>query len=138
VAAAHGVSTGLATLVGLGPHAEVYLDLPGRSAVVARSVVPLGTHLIGRQVLVAQPDDAVVVLGVLLNAEELRPPCERPLTATLDGECIDLSAEKQITLRCGRASIALSAVGKIVIKGAKLLAAASGLHRIRGGAVQIN
>ena len=41
-------------------------------------------------------------------------------------------------LNRGKASIVLAEDGKVIIKGAKFLATASGLNRIKGGAVQIN
>ena len=55
-----------------------------------------------------------------------------------DGERLVLSAEEEIVLRCGKASITLTRAGKILIHGAYLLARSSGVHRIQGGSVQIN
>jgi Domain of unknown function (DUF6484) len=137
------LSTTVGRLVGVGPKGEPYLDLPAQrlTAVVARSIVALSPAQVGDQVLVSFADNdrgQPVVLGLLHNGVAVPTAPAARTDALLDGERIILTGEKEVVLRCGKASIALSADGKVVIKGAKLLAAASGLHRIRGGAVQIN
>jgi len=55
-----------------------------------------------------------------------------------DGERVVFEADKEIVLRCGKASITLTRAGKILIRGAYLLARSSGVNRIQGGSVQIN
>ena len=55
-----------------------------------------------------------------------------------DNERIELKADKEITLRCGKASITLTRAGKVLIRGAYLLSRSSGVNRIKGGSVQIN
>lgn len=57
---------------------------------------------------------------------------------SLDGKTIQFSAEEQIVLKCGRASITLTKAGKVLIRGAYLLNRSSGVNRIKGGSVQIN
>lgn len=61
-----------------------------------------------------------------------------PDRVELDGEQLVFSAEKEIVLRCGKASITLTRAGKVLIKGAYLLNRSSGVNRIKGGSVQIN
>jgi len=78
------------------------------------------------------PGGEVVVLG---DPATVAPAS---VDAAVDGERVVLTGRREVVLRCGKASIALSADGRVVIKGANLLATSSGLHRIRGGAVQIN
>jgi hypothetical protein len=56
----------------------------------------------------------------------------------VDGERIVLNAEKEIVLRCGKATIMMTRSGKIIIRGAYLLNRSSGVNRIKGGSVQIN
>lgn len=60
------------------------------------------------------------------------------LSVAVDGEPLVLSGKERIELRCGKASIILTAAGKVLIKGAYLSTTAAGTHRIRGGSVQIN
>ncbi len=49
-----------------------------------------------------------------------------------------ITAKKQLTLRCGDASITLTAAGKIIIRGKYIVSRSSGVQRIKGGSVQIN
>ena len=49
-----------------------------------------------------------------------------------------LSADKEIVLKCGKASITLTRAGKILIRGAYLLSRSSGPNRIKGGSIQLN
>jgi hypothetical protein len=58
--------------------------------------------------------------------------------AEADGERLVLTADKEIVLRCGEASITLTKAGKILIKGAYVLSRSSGTNRIQGGSVEIN
>jgi len=44
----------------------------------------------------------------------------------------------QLVLRCGRASITLTAAGKVLIEGAYVSSRSTGVNRIKGGSVQIN
>ena len=58
--------------------------------------------------------------------------------AELDGERLVFTADKEIVLRCGDASITLTKAGKVIIRGSYLLSRSSGVNRIKGGSVQIN
>lgn len=49
-----------------------------------------------------------------------------------------ICAKKQLTIRCGEASITLTAAGKIILRGKYIVSRSSGLQRIKGGSVQIN
>ncbi|MGV8750478.1 DUF6484 domain-containing protein, partial [Pseudomonas aeruginosa] len=59
-------------------------------------------------------------------------------SARLDGERLEFSAEREIVLRCGKASITLTRAGKVIIHGAYLSSRSTGVNRIKGGSVQIN
>jgi hypothetical protein len=54
------------------------------------------------------------------------------------GREVVLTAENEIVLRCGEASITLTRAGKILLRGSYLLSRSSGVNRIKGGSVQIN
>jgi hypothetical protein len=139
-----GIAVTAGRLVGVGPTGEAYLDLPARGLanLPARSMVTLTTADVGAEALVTFVDGdpaRPVVVGLLRDGTRATAALSPARTnAIVDGERILLTGEKEVVLRCGKASIALSADGSVVIKGARLLASASGLHRIRGGAVQIN
>jgi hypothetical protein len=49
-----------------------------------------------------------------------------------------LTADEDITIRCGQSSITLTAAGKIIIRGKYIVSRSSGVQRIKGGSVQIN
>jgi len=84
-----------------------------------------------------------VIVGLLQPTQPL--PTETAQTgespsvsAEVDGDRLVLTANKEITLRCGKASITLTRAGKVLIRGAYLLSRSSGANRIKGGSVQIN
>jgi hypothetical protein len=89
-----------------------------------------------------------IVLGVLVRPCEVRSerdgaglgPAQPQSIVEVqrDGEQLVLTAEREIVLRCGEASITLTRAGKILIRGTYLLSRSSGVNRIKGGSVQIN
>lgn len=135
-------NTALGVLAGLGSAGEAWVDVPRqrRSRVPARSTVALVPEHVGREVLLTWIDGEAepIITGVIrlpIDAErEAAPRAE----AVVDAERIVLTGKREVVLRCGAASILLAADGSVVIKGARMLTSASGVHRIRGGAVQIN
>ena len=127
-------------LVATSASGEPRVDFAGnRSAggVSARSTVPINLQDVGREVTLLFPEGVggPVITGLIV--EPLAQPSQQP-RVELDGRTLTFTAEDQIVLRCGQASITLTADGKILIKGAHLLSRASGANRIRGGSVQIN
>ncbi|WP_437518486.1 DUF6484 domain-containing protein [Sorangium sp. So ce1099] len=110
----------------------------GRGGVPARSMTALGPEDEGREVALLFEGgrrDRPVVMG-RMHAEGAARRADA--TATADGERLVLTAEKEIVLQCGKASITLTRAGKILIRGAYLLTRSSGVNRIQGGSVQIN
>lgn len=104
----------------------------------ARATLPLGPADLGRSVAVlfeAGDPDRPLVLGRLIEPGE--PPA-RPVEAVLDGERLVLEAEREIVLRCGKASITLTRAGKVLIRGSYLSSRSSGVNRIKGASVQLN
>ncbi|MEP6935335.1 MAG: DUF6484 domain-containing protein [Nitrospirota bacterium] len=114
----------------------------------AKTTVALSRETLGEEVLlvfeaanVLQP----IVIGVVQSPtmpdeKSQRKPRQQfsgPIVEC-DGERVMLSAEKEIVLRCGEASITLTRAGKILIKGTYVLSRSSGVNRIKGGSVQIN
>jgi hypothetical protein len=123
----------------------VALDAPGPPRVTypggpeggleARAMAALGPEDVGREVaLLFEGGDPSrpVVMGRMH-----RGAAERPSVQT-DGERVEISADKEIVLSCGKASITLTRAGKILIRGEYVLSRSSGVHRIQGGSVQIN
>lgn len=127
-------------IAGLANTAEPTVAFPGNQqeqGIKARTTVALTADMIGRQVaLMFEQGDPTrpLVLGLIQNPE----PTPQTMSARLDDERIELRAEREIVLRCGKASITLTRAGKIIIRGAYLLSRSSGVNRIKGGSVQLN
>ncbi len=115
---------------------------PESTGISARSTASLTRKDIGREVaLLFENGDprCPVVIGRIQHPDQAAGPLRaKKMTAAIDGERIELNAETEIVLRCGKASITLTKAGKIVIRGSYLLNRSSGVNRIKGGSVQIN
>lgn len=113
----------------------------------ARAAAVLNAAHVGRQVaLLFEGGDPRLPLVVGVVEPLPSPPALEPETlpaqtsVAIDGneERVVLEAKQQLVLRCGKASITLTRSGKILIRGAHVSSAASGMNRIVGGAVEIN
>lgn len=125
------------------------LDPSGRVS-LARTTVPIRPEQVDRDVVIAFESGDItrpIVLGVLFRPDDpepadprvTTPPVRRPIVqATLDGEQLILTAQNELVLRCGKASLTLTRAGKILIRGTYLLSRSSGVNRVKGGSVQIN
>jgi hypothetical protein len=60
-----------------------------------------------------------------------------PIEANVDGKRVVITADQEITLRCGDASLTLRRDGKILLRGAYVETYARGLNRIKGAQVMI-
>jgi len=137
------------TLVGFRDDDPI-VDFPDNRSgapVVARSAVSFCGPDIGREaILVFENGDPQqpIVLGLIQPPGTATPLAHTPvhrdakMDIEVDGERVTLSAEKEIVLRCGQASITLTRAGKVLIRGEYVLSRSSGVNRIKGAAVQIN
>lgn len=111
---------------------------PELPAVAARTIVDLHGEHVGRSVvLLHEAGDPArpIVMGVLKGPVDERPAC---IHLAVDGERAIVSAQRQLVLRCGRASITLTEAGKVLIEGAYVLSRSTGVNRVKGGSVQLN
>jgi len=120
----------------------VYPGQDGSAAVPARSTVDLQDSQIGKHVLLlfeSNENPNPIVIGVLREGDAW-PAANEPahVEVQADGERMIISAKKQLVLCCGQARITLTQEGKVLIEGTYVSSRSSGLHRIKGGAVQIN
>ncbi|WP_331346890.1 DUF6484 domain-containing protein [Cellvibrio sp. UBA7661] len=60
------------------------------------------------------------------------------LTINTIEEQQDIKAVEKIELQCGKASLTLSADGKIELRGTKITSHSTGLNQIRGASVKLN
>ncbi len=138
-------------LAGLGDSGRPLVDFPSNSSdgpLAAMSTVCLDETMIHREIALMFTDGdprKPIVIGLIQHPGEISADaagldarCPKPDHVEVDGERLVFSAEKEIVLRCGKASITLTRAGKVLIRGAYLLHRSSGVNRIKGGSVQIN
>lgn len=118
-------------------------DVPGlpQEVVRARTTVPLrGEHIGSTVVVVFDQGDLrrPIVVGVLQAHRAAAPADGRLVAVQADDDRIELSAEREIVLRCGDASITLTRGGKVLIRGKYVLSHSAGSNRIKGAVVDIN
>jgi hypothetical protein len=120
----------------------VFAGNPVEQAVPARTTARLEHDHIGSEValMFEQGDPArPLVMGRILHPEvALAPSVPQRFQATIDDQRLELSAEREIVLRCGKASITLTRAGKILLRGAYLFSRSTGVNKIKGGSVQLN
>jgi hypothetical protein len=120
----------------------VFPGNPVEEAAPARTTARLEQGHIGAEValMFEQGDPArPLVLGRILHPEvELGPAGNQRLQATVDDQRLELKAEREIVLRCGKASITLTRAGKILLRGAYIFSRSTGVNKIKGGSVQLN
>lgn len=60
------------------------------------------------------------------------------LEVRVDGETLKLSAQREIELSCGNASLVLRQSGRVILKGNYLVTSSRGPIKIKGASVEIN
>ena len=117
--------------------------LPGQ-VVPARTTVALRREMIGSPcVIVYENGDTQrpIVLGVIQYPQRqitATSQAQVPLNVQVDDERVAITAEREIVLKCGDASITLTRAGKVIIKGHYILSRSTGYNKIKGAAIDIN
>jgi hypothetical protein len=133
------------TLVGFRSEYEPLVMYPGQigsAALVARTSVDLCSGHIGDEVTLVfeDSDPQKPIVSGRIRRPSLwssgTPPVQVDVEA--DGKRLTVTAAEQLVLQCGKASITLTAAGKVLIQGSYLSSRSSGVHRIKGGSVHIN
>ncbi len=62
----------------------------------------------------------------------------RELELLVDGHRVTVEADREIVLRCGKASITLTRAGKIILRGTHVVSQSSGTNSVKGTQVRIN
>jgi hypothetical protein len=131
-------------VAGLTPAGEPLLDFYGNSEpnpVVAITTVPICTEDVGRDaVIVFENGDPQrpIIIGLVQTPTPQSNNASATSKQAKSAEPLILSAESEVTLKCGSASITLTRSGKVLINGSYVLTHSKGVNRIRGGSVQIN
>lgn len=131
-------------LVGVDQASVPLVVFPGNASSIgipARATVSLTSDDVGCEVaLLFENGDPSrpLVIGRIQNPQSLKKKELDPVNVEVDGECIEFNAQKEIVLKCGKASITLTRAGKVLIRGTYLLSRSSGANRIKGGSIQLN
>lgn len=120
-----------AEITGIGPdgRAQVLIPTLGETPLFAASLVPVVAASVGRLAAVTMMDDLPLILGLI------QPPLPE---VEADGEKLVLEARREVTLRCGKASITMTADGRVTIRGTQVLSRSDGPNRVQGASVQLN
>ncbi len=118
----------------------IFPDCPNEEGTIARSTETIDLTDIGKEVVLMFENGDPHRPIVIGKMQPSSPPDEisPKVSVVLDGDRVLLQADREIVLKCGKASITLTRAGKILIRGAYLLSRSSGVNRIKGGSVQIN
>jgi len=119
-----------------------YPGQSGKEAITARTVIDLqGIHVgLAVTLMFENADPSKPIIMGIINELQTSPTntFSGKVEVKADGQNYVISAQQQIVLECGKASITLTKAGKILIRGAYISSRSSGAHRIKGGSVQIN
>jgi len=141
------------TLSAIGKDGLPLVNFPSNPAskpLLAQSIIPVNKTDLGRKVVIMfEEGDPYRPILMGLIQKQMENPLSSQVTTDktfkgqlikleIDGEEVALTAQRQILLRCGQASITLTRAGKILIKGTYVLSRSAGVNRIKGGSVQIN
>lgn len=130
-------------LVALDAHGAPVVSHPHAGGVpgIARSVIALREADIGAAlVLLFESGDPALplVMGRVLTEDSPPAPLPGAVEVEADGARVQVSAKDQLVLRCGEASITLTAAGKVSIRGVTVTSHATQANCIQGGSVQLN
>jgi len=134
-------SVAVARLASLDGEGRPWVTLAGDASGcprLARHTCTIAPDDIGREAVLSFENgdpSKPIILGLLQSSDAKQA---ESLQVSADGEELTLSAKRQITLQCGKASITLTRAGKVLIRGAYVSTRSSGVNRIKGGSVQIN
>jgi hypothetical protein len=119
----------------------IYPGNPAEQAVPARSAAALRRDDVGAELaLLFEDGDPArpLVVGRILPAAGTASGRLGELQVRLADERLELSARREVVIRCGKASITLTPSGKVLIRGTYVSSRSSGANRIKGGSVQLN
>jgi hypothetical protein len=143
----HGVLVGrFVAATETGEPLVEYPGNPGHQPLPALSTVPLSSADLDQPVvLLFERGDPQrpIILGVLSKSPAssvANLPTESPKAYRVqaDQQRLVLSANREIVLQCGEASITLTSAGKVLLRGVYISSRSSGVNRVKGASVQIN
>lgn len=111
--------------------------------VPAASLVSLAQEDAGRCVALSFPGGLIqpLILGLVWPAgSTTSQPTVLPVPVAVEvgGSSLEIASRQTLTLRCGEASLTLTADGQVLIRGHYISSHSTGTQRIKGAAVRIN
>jgi len=140
-------ATAIGRLIGFSDAGVPLVEVQGAhllDAIPARATIALKPAQIGSELVLcfaARDWKQPIILGLLVAPAHVpQDPLQSapPAHVELNGQRLEFTAQNEIVLRCGKASITLTQAGKVLIRGDYVLSRSSGVNRIKGGSVQIN
>ena len=145
----------LGRIVDVNAGGAVSVEVPGApGARAARLAVPLSREelLAARDtgasaVLVFENGDPAlpIILGLVQavsqasgTARDANSDVGHVVEADVDGKRVRITAQDEIVLECGSASITLRRNGRVILRGTYVESYSDGTNRIKGGQVRIN
>jgi hypothetical protein len=144
-------SAHIATIVSLSPEGTPAVRMGDDGPAVPARLVVRTTRARIEQAIAARRQAVVVfeggdrskplIVGFIEPLEQPQPdapPGSPVIEADVDGRRVRLTAQDEIVLECGSASVTLRRNGRVVIRGTYVETRSDGTNRIKGGQVQIN
>src|SRR5215831_9719627 len=110
-------------LIGISAHGEPLVDFcanPAKGELAAVTTVPVRNEDIGKEaILFFEDGDPThpLLVGLVQPPVTSLPAAGKTLEVAVDGRRLTLTAQDEISIRCGEASITLTSAGKVLIKG---------------------
>lgn len=144
----------IATIVSIGDDGAPTLDVGEGPTVAGRLAVAATRDRLDAAVRERQPVVVLfengdrrrpIVVGFLETRPRTSKPAPRPdespmpfVDVDADGRRLRVTAQDEIVLQCGQASITLRRNGRVILRGTYVESHSDGTNRIKGGQVQIN
>jgi hypothetical protein len=144
-----GAGVHLAAIVAVtddGPQVQLEPDGPSMTArlavAVTRERLEAAIAQCQQVVLLFEHGDRTkpIIVGFIETVPAPAQPIEpaQVVEADVDGKRVRVTAQDEIVLQCGSASVTLRRNGRVIIRGTYIESRSDGTNRIKGGQVQIN
>lgn len=145
-----GITIGVVLSIRGGVSKVVFPGNLSESAIPAISTITMDKSDIGSEVALAFENGdprKPIILGKIQRPQEpvaeppeksIELPVDVPLEIEADGERVEVEADREIVLRCGKASITMTKAGKIILRGTYISSRSSGMNRVSGASINLN
>ena len=113
---------------------KTYVDIPDDRLEVQSSLVAQSDFISGQVAVMINAQKRAIIVGVLHDP----PKHLAKTTAIIDDEITTVTAQREIRLQCGKASISLRHDGRVLIRGTYVCSRATGPNKMKGGSIQLN